>query len=392
MSENVYVTGGVRTAIGTFGGALSEQPPAVLGAACVRGLLERTGIAPEDVGHVVFGNVIPTGPEDAYLARVAAINGGLLKETPALTLNRLCGSGLQAIISAAQNIMLSDCQLALAGGAETMSLSPHVVKSARFGTKMGDTRMIDALMGILTDPFGCGIMGITAENVAEQWGVSREAQDAFALESQRRTKAAIDAGHFKRQILPLTVTKGRKEIVFDTDEHPKTDTNLETLASLRPSFKEGGTVTAGNASGINDAAAAVMLVSETAMSRLNITPMARIIGYAHAGVDPSIMGIGPVPAVRNLLQRHGLKIDDFDVIESNEAFAAQALAVSRDLGADPARVNPDGGAIAMGHPVGATGAILTVKALHYLERTGGKRALVTMCIGGGQGIALALER
>jgi acetyl-CoA C-acetyltransferase len=392
MTEAVYILSGVRTAIGTFGGSLSNELPAGLGARVASEAVKRAGVEPGEIGHVVYGNVIPTGPKDAYLARVAAIDAGIPKEVPAMTLNRLCGSGAQAIVSAAQTIMLGDTDVALAGGAEVMSRAPHYVQSARFGQKMGDVTMLDGLNGVLTDPFGNGIMGMTAENVAERYQVSRQDQDAFALESQRRAAAAIEAGHFKSQIMPLEVTADRKTVMFDTDEHPKPATTLETLASLRPAFKKNGMVTAGNASGVNDGAAGVVLASEGYVNRSGARPLARIVAYAHSGVEPAIMGIGPVPAVRALVDRAGIKIADFDVIESNEAFASQALAVSRELGLDPDKVNPDGGAIALGHPVGATGAILTVKALYYLQRTGGRYGLVTMCIGGGQGIALAIER
>lgn len=392
MTESVVILSGVRTAIGTFGGALARQEPAGLGAAVAKEALKRGGVSADEVGHVVFGNVIPTGPKDAYLARVAAIEAGMPEAAPAMTLNRLCGSGVQAIISAAQNIMLGDADIAVAGGAEVMSRAPHYLHSGRFGQKMGDATLSDGLVGVLTDPFGNGIMGITAENVAERWQISRKDQDAFAAESQRRAAAAIAAGHFKEQILPIEVAAGRTASMFAADEHPKPETTVESLAALNPVFKKGGSVTAGNASGINDGAAAVVLSSETAAKSSGRKPLARIVGYAHAGVEPGVMGIGPVPAVRALLARTKLKIGDFDVIESNEAFAAQALAVSRELGFDPAKVNPDGGAIAFGHPVGATGAILTVKTIAYLHRTGGRLGLITMCIGGGQGIALAIER
>lgn len=392
MTEAVYILSGVRTAIGTFGGTLSNEMPASLGAAVASEAVKRAGVEAGEIGHVVYGNVIPTGPKDAYLARVAAIDAGIPKEVPAMTLNRLCGSGAQAIVSAAQNIMLGDTDMALAGGAEVMSRAPHYVQSARFGQKMGDVAMVDGLTGVLTDPFGNGIMGVTAENVAEKYQISRQDQDTFALESQRRAAAAIEAGHFKSQIMPLEVAAGRKTVTFDTDEHPKPTTTLETLASLRPVFKKDGMVTAGNASGVNDGAAAVVLASESYVNRSGAKPLARIVAYAHSGVEPAIMGIGPIPAVRALVDRAGIKLADFDVIESNEAFASQALAVNRELGLDPDKVNPNGGAIALGHPVGATGAILTVKALYYLQRTGGRYGLVTMCIGGGQGIALAIER
>jgi len=390
--QTTYILSGVRTGIGTFGGTLSGEEPAALGARVAAEAIKRAGIEPSEVGHVVFGNVIPTGPKDAYLARVAAIDAGIPKETPAMTLNRLCGSGAQAIVSAAQSIMLGDADVTLAGGAEVMSRAPHYLGVGRFGQKMGDVSMADGLTGVLTDPFGSGIMGMTAENVATKFGISREQQDTFALESQRRAAEAINAGHFKEQILPIDVTAGRKTVRFETDEHPKPGTTAESLAALRPAFKKDGSVTAGNASGINDGAAAVILAGEGYVKRSGARPLARIAAYAHAGVEPGIMGIGPVPAVRALLARSGLQIEDFDVIESNEAFAAQALAVNRELGLDPAKVNPEGGAIAFGHPVGATGTILTVKAINYLQRTGGRLALITLCIGGGQGIALAVER
>lgn len=392
MTEAVFILSAVRTAIGAFGGSLMGKDPAELGSLVAAEAMKRAGTEPGQIGHVVFGNVIPTGPKDAYLARIAAMGAGVPKEVPAMTLNRLCGSGVQAIISAAQNIMLGDAPIALAGGAEVMSRAPHYLQVARFGQKMGDAPLVDGLSGVLTDPFGNGIMGITAENVAEKFGISREDQDAFALESQGRAAAAIAAGHFRSQILPVEVMVGRRAASFDTDEYPKPETTAATLAGLRPAFRKDGTVTAGNASGINDGAAAVILASESQVRASGAKPLARIIGYAHAGVDPGLMGIGPVPAVRALLARTGMKASDFDVIESNEAFAAQALAVNRELGLDPSRVNPDGGAIALGHPVGATGAILTVKAVSHLHRTDGRRALITMCIGGGQGIALAVER
>ena len=392
MTNSVVILAGARTAIGTFGGSLSGEEPGALGALVAREAMARAGVEPGAIGHVVFGNVIPTGPKDAYLARVAAIGADVPKEVPAMTLNRLCGSGAQAIISAAQSIMLGDTDMALAGGAEVMSRAPHYLQTGRFGQKMGDATMIDGLTGVLTDPFGSGIMGITAENVAERWQISRADQDAFAAESQRRAAAAIAEGRFRDQIVAVDATVGRKTVRFETDEHPKPSTTAESLAGLKPAFRKDGTVTAGNSSGINDGAAAVVLASEAAAGRAGLKPLARIVGYAHAGVEPNVMGIGPVPAVRTLLARTGLSIDDFDVIESNEAFAAQALAVARQLGFDPEKVNPDGGAIALGHPVGATGALITVKAIDHLKRNGGRYGLVTMCIGGGQGIALAVER
>ena len=392
MAETVFILSAVRTAIGAFGGSLMTKEPHDLGSLVAAEAMARAGVAPDQIGHVVFGNVIPTGPRDAYLARIAAMNAGVPPEVPAMTLNRLCGSGVQAIISAAQNILLGDASVALAGGAEVMSRAPHHLQVARFGQKMGDAGLVDALAGVLTDPFGNGIMGVTAENVAQRYGISRQDQDAFALQSQRRAAAAMAAGHFRSQIIPVEVTAGRRQMSFDTDEHPKPETTAETLAGLRPAFKKDGVVTAGNASGINDGAAALVLASAGHVAASGSQPLARIVAYAHAGVDPAIMGIGPVPAVRALLARAGMQLSDFDVIESNEAFAAQALAVNRELGLDPALVNPDGGAIALGHPVGATGAILTVKALYYLQRTGGRFGLITMCIGGGQGIALAIDR
>ena len=392
MAETAYILSAVRTAIGAFGGSFMTKEPNELGSVVAAEAMARAGVAPRQIGHVVFGNVIPTGPKDAYLARISAMNAGIPQEVPAMTLNRLCGSGVQAIISAAQNIMLGDASVALAGGAEVMSRAPHYLQVARFGQKMGDAGLVDGLMGVLTDPFGNGIMGITAENVAQKYGISREDQDAFALESQRRTAAAMSAGHFRTQILAVEVTAGRRQLTIDTDEHPKPETTAQMLAGLRPAFKKDGVVTAGNSSGINDAAAALVIASESYVKTSGAKPLARIVAYAHAGVDPAIMGIGPVPAVRALLARSGLQLSDFDVIESNEAFAAQALAVNRELGLDPAKVNPNGGAIALGHPVGATGAILTVKAIYHLQRTGGRYGLITMCIGGGQGIALAIER
>ena len=392
MAEAVYILSAVRTAIGTFGGSLMAKEPNELGSLVSAEAMARAGVAPEKIDHVVFGNIIPTGPKDAYLARISAMNAGIPKEVPAMTLNRLCGSGVQAIISAAQNIMLGDAAVALAGGAEVMSRAPHYLQVARFGHKMGDAGLVDGLAGVLTDPFGNGIMGLTAENVAQKYGISRQDQDGFALESQRRSAAAMTAGHFRTQILAVEVTAGRRQLAVETDEHPKPETTAETLAALRPAFKKDGVVTAGNSSGINDGAAALVLASEGHVKASAAQPMARIVAYAHAGVDPAIMGIGPVPAVRALLARSGMRLSDFDVIESNEAFAAQALAVNRELGLDPTKVNPEGGAIALGHPVGATGAILTVKAIYHLQRTGGRYGLITMCIGGGQGIALAIER
>jgi acetyl-CoA C-acetyltransferase len=390
--KDVVVLSGVRTAIGDFGGSLKDKPPTVLGAAVVREAVKRAGIQPEEVEHVVFGNVIHTDVHDMYLARVAAINGGLSINTPALTLNRLCGSGLQAIISAAQTILLGDTRVAIGGGAEVMSRSAYWVQNARWGQRMGDGKLIDAMVGALSDPFDDCHMGVTAENVASKWGISRAAQDELALESHQRAAAAIKAGYFKDQILPIENKVKGQTVVFDTDEHVKADTSLERLAKLRPAFKSGdGTVTAGNASGINDAAAAVVLMEAGEAQRRGLHPLGRLVAYAHAGVDPKYMGIGPVPAVQKVLERAKLSIKDMDVIELNEAFAAQALAVMRDLDLPSDRTNPNGSGIALGHPIGATGCILTVKALYELRRTGGRYALVTMCIGGGQGIAAIFE-
>ena len=388
---DIVILSGARTAIGTFGGSLAAVPPSKLGATVTRAAMDRAGVTPDQIGHVVFGHVINTEPRDMYLSRIAAMDAGIPETTPAMNVNRLCGSGAQAVASAMQHLMLGDCDFAVAGGAESMSRSPFILPQARWGQKMGDASAADMMLGALNCPFGTGHMGVTAENVAAAHGISREDQDAFALESQNRAARAIEAGHFKDQIVPVEVQVRRETVAFDTDEHPKA-TSAEKLAALRPAFAREGTVTAGNASGINDGAAALVLARAEAAEAAGLKPRARLLAYAHAGVDPKVMGVGPIPAVRNLLQKIGLTADDFDLIESNEAFAAQAIAVNRELGLDPARVNPNGGAIALGHPVGATGAILTVKALHELERTGGKRAIVTMCIGGGQGIALALER
>lgn len=389
--DDIVILSGARTAIGTFGGSLAAVPPTKLGAIAARAALERAGVAGGQIGHVVFGHVINTEPRDMYLSRIAAMEAGILDTTPAMNVNRLCGSGAQAIVSVIQSLAMGDADFGLAGGAESMSNGPHILQAARFGQKMGDVRALDMMIGALHCPFGTGHMGVTAENVAAEHDISRAAQDAFALESQVRAARAIAEGRFADQIVPVEVQVKRDMVPFVTDEHPKA-TTAEALAGLKTVFKKDGSVTAGNASGINDGAAALVLARGDAAARAGLTPRARVIGYAHAGVRPEVMGIGPVPAVENLLARTGLKITDFDVIESNEAFAAQALAVNKGLGLDPTRVNPNGGAIALGHPVGATGAIITVKALYELERVGGKRALITMCIGGGQGIALAIER
>ncbi|WP_042250875.1 acetyl-CoA C-acyltransferase family protein [Paracoccus sp. PAMC 22219] len=390
-ASDIVILSGARTAIGTFGGSLAAIPPIALAATVTRAALERAGLAPDRIGQVVFGHVINTEPRDMYLSRVAMLEAGIPHTTPAMNVNRLCGSGAQAIVSAAQALMLGDAEFAIAGGAESMSRSPYVVPSARFGAKMGDQSMLDMMTGALTCPMGTGHMGVTAENVAAEHDITREQQDAFAMESQRRAAAAIAAGYFTDQIVPVEVKSRKGMVAFDTDEHPK-DTSLDKLAGLKAVFQKGGSVTAGNASGINDGAAALVLARADAAEREGLTPRARILGYAVAGVRPEVMGIGPIPAVEALMARTGLKAGDFDVVESNEAFAAQALAVNKGLGLDPARVNPNGGAIALGHPVGATGAILMVKAIHELERTGGRTALITMCIGGGQGIAIAIRR
>jgi acetyl-CoA C-acetyltransferase len=391
MADDIVILDGARTAIGTFGGSLAATPPIDLGATVAKAALERSGVEGAQIGHVVFGHVINTEPRDMYLSRVAAMQAGVPDTTPAMNVNRLCGSGAQAIVSAVQSLMLSDAQFALAGGAESMSRSPYIVPDQRWGAKMGDIRTLDMMLGALNCPFGTGHMGVTAENVAAEHDISRDAQDSFALESQQRAAQAIAEGRFKSQIVPVEVKVKRDMVPFDTDEHPKA-TTIEALSGLKTVFQKDGTVTAGSASGINDGAAAIVLATASAAQSAGLKPKARILGYAHAGVRPEVMGIGPVPAVENLLKRTGLSITDFDVIESNEAFAAQALAVNKGLGLDPAKVNPNGGAIALGHPVGATGAIITIKALYELERIGGSKALITMCIGGGQGIALAIER
>lgn len=390
MTE-IVILDGARTAIGTFGGSLADTPATKLGATAAKAALERSGVAPEKIGHVAMGHVINSEPRDMYLSRVTAMEAGVPKEAPAMNVNRLCGSGMQATISVIQSLMLGDAEFGLAGGAENMSRGPYVVPAIRWGQKMGDAGAVDMMVGTLTCPFGTGHMGVTAENVASEHQISREAQDAFAMESQERAARAIAEGRFKSQIVPVEIMVKRQPVAFDTDEHPKA-TTLDKLGALKAVFKKDGSVTAGNASGINDGAAAIVLATADAAEAQGLSPKARILGYAHAGVRPEVMGIGPVPAVEKLLARTGLTVDDFDVIESNEAFAAQALAVSKGLGFDSAKVNPNGGAIALGHPVGATGAILIVKALYELERTGGKRALCTMCIGGGQGIAIAFER
>ena len=389
--EDIVILAGARTAVGTFGGALAATTPIELGTIAAKAALDRAGVDGPQIGHVAFGHVINTEPRDMYVSRVAAMNAGVPDTTPAMNVNRLCGSGVQAIISVVQSLMLGDAEFGLAGGAENMSRSPHIISDQRWGAKMGDVRTQDMMLGALNCPFGTGHMGVTAENVAGEHSVTRQEQDAFALQSQERAATAIAAGYFDSQIVPVPVKKRREMVDFVTDEHPKA-TTMEALSGLRPVFQKDGSVTAGNASGLNDGAAAVVLATASAAEQAGLAPKFRVLGYAHAGVRPQVMGIGPVPAVQALLERTGLSVADFDVIESNEAFAAQAIAVSKELGLDPAKVNPNGGAIALGHPVGATGTIITVKTMYELDRIGGTRGLITMCIGGGQGIALAIER
>ncbi|WOI32593.1 acetyl-CoA C-acyltransferase family protein [Tritonibacter scottomollicae] len=388
---DIVILDGARTAIGTFGGSLAGTAPIDLGTVVAKAAMERSGVEPAQIGSVVYGHVINTEPRDMYLSRVAAMQAGVPDSVPAMNVNRLCGSGAQAIVSGIQALMLGDAEFALTGGAENMSRSPFITPSTRWGQKMGDVQSLDMMLGALNCPFGTGHMGVTAEKVADEHEITRAQMDAFALASQTRAAAAIEAGSFKEQIVPVEVKVKRDMVPFEVDEHPK-GTSMEALAGLRAVFQKDGRVTAGNASGINDGAAALVLATADAAEKAGLKPKARILGYAHAGVRPEVMGIGPIPAVEKLLQRIDMTVGDFDLIESNEAFAAQALAVNKALGLDADRVNPNGGAIALGHPVGATGAIITVKALYELERTGGTRAIITMCIGGGQGIALAIER
>ncbi len=392
MAREVLVVSGVRTPVGDFGGALKDVPPTELGAQVVREALARAAVAGNEVDHVVFGNVIHTEAKDMYLARVAALGAGVSEAAPALTLNRLCGSGLQAIVSASQSILLGDAEIAVSAGAESMSRAAYLAQGVRWGARMGDAAMVDMMLAALHDPFHHIHMGETAENLAESHQITRDAQDALAVESHRRAGRAIREGRFKEQILPVRLKTRKGETVFDTDEHPRPETTAEDLGKLRAVFRKDGTVTAGNASGINDGAAAVVLMEGATAAKRGATPLGRLVAYAHAGVDPRIMGIGPVPATRRVLARAGLRLDQMDVIESNEAFAAQACAVAKDLGFDPEKTNPNGSGISLGHPVGATGAMLTVKALYELRRIEGRYALVTMCIGGGQGIAAIFER
>lgn len=393
MQREVVIVSGVRTAIGDFGGSLKDFAPTELGARVVKEALSRAQVSGGEVGHVVFGNVIQTEPKDMYLARVAALNAGVAQDAPAMTVNRLCGSGLQAIVSAAQSILLGDTDIAVAGGAESMSRAPYIAPAARFGQRMGDARFVDMMLGALHDPFESFHMGVTAENVARRYGITREMQDALAVESHRRASRAIREGYFKDQILPVALPSKKGETIFDTDEHVRHDTSLEDLARLKPVYqKDGGTVTAGNASGINDGAGAVVLMERSEAKARGLAPLARLVAYGHAGVDPAYMGIGPVPATRHALERAGLQVGDLDVIEANEAFAAQACAVAAELNFDPAKVNPNGSGISLGHPIGATGAIIAVKTIYELARSGGRYGLATMCIGGGQGIAAIFER
>ena len=393
MSREVVVVSGVRTAIGTYGGSLKDVPPTELAALVVREALARAQTEGKDVGHVVFGHVVNTEPKDMYLSRVAAINGGCAEATPAFNVNRLCGSGLQAIVSASQSILLGDCDVAIGGGAENMSRAPFASLNMRWGARMGDTKMVDMMVGALHDPFHNIHMGVTAENVAAQYGITREMQDALALESHQRAERATAEGRFKDQIVPVMLKSKKGDVAWATDEHFRPGCKLEDMAKLKPVFvKENGTVTAGNASGINDAAAAVVLMEASAAKARGAQPLARLVGYAHTGLNPKIMGVGPISATQAVLKRTGLTVSQLDVIEANEAFAAQACAVTRELGLDPAKVNPNGSGISLGHPIGATGALITVKAIHELQRIQGRYALVTMCIGGGQGIAAIFER
>jgi acetyl-CoA C-acetyltransferase len=390
---DVVIASAVRTAVGGYGKSLKDVPPSELGATAARAALERAGVAPEQVEHVVFGNVIHTQPSDMYMARVVGMGAGIPKETPAFTVNRLCGTGVQAIVSATQAIQSGDVDVALAGGAESMSRGPYWMPSGRWGARMGEAKMVDPVSGALTDPFNDILMGVTAENLAELHDITREQQDEFAVESHRRAIAARDAGRFADQIVPVSVKTRKGAVEFVTDEHIRDDASLESMAKLKPVFRrDGGTVTAGNASGMNDAGAAAVLLSAEKAAELGVTVRARILGYASCGVDPAVMGIGPVPAVRKVLDRTGVSLDQIGVIELNEAFAAQSLAVVKELDLDPAKVNPNGGAIALGHPISATGAVITAKAIAEMERAGHDYALVTLCIGGGQGIALLLGK
>jgi len=392
MSRDVVVLSAARSAIGTYGGSLSSMEPSELAGEVMKASVERSGVAPEHINYVTVGNCIPTDSRYAYVARVAAIQAGLPKESVAMAVNRLCSSGLQAIVSTAQNIMLGDCDYGVGGGVEVMSRGGYMSTAMRHGARMGDTQMLDLMVATLTDPFGVGHMGVTAENLAEKWQISREQQDEFAAESHQRAAKAIQEGRFESQIVPITLKTRKGETVFDTDEHVRPGTSAESLAKMRPAFKKDGTVTAGNASGVNDGAAFFVLADADAAEKAGYKPMARLVSYAVAGVPNEIMGEGPIPATRLALQKAGLSLDQMAVIESNEAFAAQALAVARGLELDLSKTNPNGGAIALGHPVGCSGAFIATKALYELQRIEGQYALVTMCIGGGQGIAAIFER
>ncbi|PFG11190.1 beta-ketothiolase BktB [Marinobacter sp. LV10MA510-1] len=388
---DVVILDGARTAIGSFGGSLSSMGPADLGTCVAKEAISRSAVPAEDIDHSVFGHIISTGPADAYVARHIGLNAGLQKGSAAFNVNRLCGSAVQSVISAAQMIIMGDSQIALAGGVESMSQGAYVLPSVRKGLKMGDGKVVDMTLGILSDPFGSGHMGLTAERIAQKYGLSREDLDVFSAESHRRANHAIESGYFKEQIVPVAVKQGRKEFIFEQDEHVRAETTAKSLSGLKPAFAKDGIVTPGNASGLNDGAAAMILTSAAEAEKRGLKARARLVGYAFAGVDPGLMGLGPIPAVRRVLERTGLSVADLDVIESNEAFAAQALAVSKELGLPADKVNPNGGAVALGHPVGATGSILIIKTLAELERTGGRYGLITMCIGGGQGIALIVE-
>ncbi|KJZ60632.1 acetyl-CoA C-acyltransferase family protein [Pseudomonas fluorescens] len=390
--SDIFVISAVRSAIGSFGGSLKDVPPIQLATDVCRAAIERSGLAPEHIGHVVMGHVIPTEARDAYISRAVAMNAGLPKETPAFNVNRLCGSGLQAIVSAAQSLMLGDAGAALAGGVESMSRGAYLLPQARWGARMGDMQATDYVLGALQDPFGGFHMGITAENVAERYGITRQAQDELALLSQQRAARAIAEGRFTDQIVPIEVASRKGTVTFATDEHVRAEVNAEQLGKMKPAFKKDGSVTAGNASGLNDGAGALILATGQMVLDQGLKPLVRLVGYAHAGVEPELMGLGPIPATRLVLKRAGLTVADLDVIESNEAFAAQACAVAQELGFDPEKVNPNGSGISLGHPVGATGAIIATKAIHELHRVQGRYALATMCIGGGQGIAVLFER
>jgi len=392
MTQRVVFLSAVRTAIGGFGGSLKDVPATTLAASVTREAVARANLQPEQIGHVVFGNVLHTDRRDMYISRVAALEGGLPENTPALTVNRLCGSGLQAIITAAQQIELGVCSAAVAGGAESMSRAQYWVPAARFGQRMGDSQIIDSMTGALTCPMENYHMGVTAENIAEKWQISREQQDALAVLSHQRAQAATEKGYFNDQIMPVELKSRKGSTLFSVDEHIRHNCTVEDMTKLRPAFQKEGSVTAGNASGLNDAAAAVTMMSESEAEKLGLTPMAKLVGYSFAAVEPKYMGIGPVPAIRQLLEKHNLSVDDIDVWEVNEAFAAQALAVAKDLGLPEDKVNPNGSGISLGHPVGATGAVITVKAIYELERVQGKYAVASLCIGGGQGIAMLIER